>query len=1202
MNTAPLKSFAIQSRNILKQGVLNKILELGFDLEGNVRVSDPSRIQGGSIFMDQIKDEGFYEAWMELKSKIVAHGIKQVCEEAAYTWFNRMIAIRIMQKNHFIEPVMEYVNDESRVPVIVAQARAGRITIPLKASVAESLNRLLADPTRIDEQFKLLIEAFCESNPVIFNCFGGIEKFVSILLPDNILSKGGFVDLLNSTSYLTDEDYTKSELIGWLYQFYISEKKDEVFASKAKVAKEDIPAATQIFTPNWIVKYMVQNTIGRIYLDNNPDSPLGDTMEYLVKNDERTSDDDILKIDDITDYKMIDPACGSGHILNEGFDLLYDMYMDEFYSPRKAIENIFRKNLIGIDIDTRAKQLATFALLMKAAQRDRSFLDARVMPRVLDMPEPFESLSHEGTLESYLTHYFLGADSETIKETVEAFELLRQSKNLGSIMKFEISDTTRYKIKARTVEWENSDFVPDAIKAVLPSMDLILALTDKYTAVVANPPYMGGGNMNKELSKYVESNYKEGKADLFSVFMLLSESLLVENGKYGMINMQSWMFLSSFERLREHVIKSLHIDNMLHLGPRTFDELSGEVVQNTAFVVANHSPESSDGGVYYRLVEGKNCTEKSDLFLSHIHGNEDGNRIYFPNIEQKNFEKIPGCPIGYWMCEEIIRDFNYPKLCEIAEPRSGIMTGNSPKFVRLFHEVSLLDIGFNLCSAEQIIETAKKWFPIIVGGSQRKWYGNLDSVVYLYNNGEEIKATVKNYRLREPKYYFKPCVSWPKICSGTTTFRYNPQGVLFGDSGLSLFVKENVLLYTALLNSKVSGFLLSIINPTFNKQVSDIGSIPIHSNINGIDESLILQNISISKTDWDAHETSWDFQCNELLSINSDAYIDNINYEIEKHFKEKGEHICIDPAAPQLDSLEWRMEQYKTKWERNFMRLHKNEEELNRQFIDIYGLQDELTPDVPFNKITILQQGEISIENNAIAWNDDVIIKQLISYAVGCWMGRYRLDKPGLNIAYYPDDKEICSYKYNGKSFTIDDDGIIPLMGGQNPFEDDNAIQKMVNFVHIVFGDERLTENLNFIEHSLGKSIEDYLIKDFWKDHKKMYQNRPIYWLFSSKKGAFQVLVYMHRMNPYTAEKVRTKYLLPYIEYLQTRIQQDNERGADLTTIERKNLTKMESTLVECQEYHDRLHSIADKQINFDLDDGVVVNYAKFGDVLAKIK
>lgn len=1199
MNTAPLKSFAIQSRNILKQGVLNKILELGFDLEGNVRVSEPSRIQGGSIFMDQIKDEGFYEAWMELKSKIVAHGIKEVCEEAAYTWFNRMIAIRIMQKNHFIEPVMEYVNDESRVPVIVAQARAGRITIPLKASVAESLNRLLADPTRIDEQFKLLIEAFCESNPVIFNCFGGIEKFVSILLPDNILSKGGFVDLLNSTSYLTDEDYTKSELIGWLYQFYISEKKDEVFASKAKVAKEDIPAATQIFTPNWIVKYMVQNTIGRIYLDNNPDSPLGDTMEYLVKNDERTSDDEILKIDDITDYKMIDPACGSGHILNEGFDLLYDMYMDEFYSPKNAIENIFRKNLIGIDIDTRAKQLATFALLMKAAQRDRSFLDARVMPRVLDMPEPFESLSHEGTLESYLPHYFLGADSETIKETADAFELLRQSKNLGSIMKFEISDTTRYKIEARTAEWKNSDFVPDAIKVVLPSMDLILALTDKYTAVVANPPYMGGGNMNKELSKYVESNYKDGKADLFSVFMLLSERLLAEKGKYGMINMQSWMFLSSFKELRRHVIKSLHIDNMLHLGPRTFDELSGEVVQNTTFVISKYSPIINDKGTYYRLVRGKNCDEKNQLFISHINSNDDDSRIYYPNVEQKNFEKIPGSPIGYWVSNHIFNIFeNSTPISNYSTARSGFSTGNNDLFIRTWNEVSFKSIGLGLHNNEEFITSGLKYVPFTSGGSYRKWYGNQNNVVN-WTRPESMHRPRTTYMY----LYYKPAITWNAITSGLLSCRAYNNGFLFEHAAASLFVADSYdsHYFLAYINTTVFRYLLGVLNPTLNNGAEVVSSVPIVFSKANI-SSYVEDNILISKQDWDAHETSWDFQRNELLSIDSDTYIDNINYKIEKHFEETGEHICIDPAAPQLDSLEWRMEQYKTKWERNFMQLHKNEEELNRQFIDIYGLQDELTPDVPFNEITILQQGEISIKNNAIVWNDDVIIKQLISYAVGCWMGRYRLDKPGLNIAYYPDDKEICSYKYNGKSFTIDDDGIIPLMGGQNPFEDDNAIQKMVNFVHIVFGDERLTENLNFIEHSLGKSIEDYLIKDFWKDHKKMYQNRPIYWLFSSKKGAFQVLVYMHRMNPYTAEKVRTKYLLPYIEYLQTRIQQDNERGADLTTIERKNLTKMEAALVECQEYHDRLHSIADKQINFDLDDGVVVNYAKFGDVLAKIK
>ena len=1150
--------------------------------------------------MDQIKDEGFYEAWMELKSKIVAHGIKEVCEEAAYTWFNRMIAIRIMQKNHFIEPVMEYVNDESRVPVIVAQARAGRITIPLKASVAESLNRLLVDPTRIDEQFKLLIEAFCESNPVIFNCFGGIEKFVSILLPDNILSKGGFVDLLNSTSYLTDEDYTKSELIGWLYQFYISEKKDEVFASKAKVAKEDIPAATQIFTPNWIVKYMVQNTIGRIYLDNNPDSPLGDTMEYLVKNDERTSDDDILKIDDITDYKMIDPACGSGHILNEGFDLLYDMYMDEFYSPRKAIENIFRKNLIGIDIDTRAKQLATFALLMKAAQRDRSFLDARVMPRVLDMPEPFESLSHEGTLESYLTHYFLGADSETIKETVEAFELLRQSKNLGSIMKFEISDTTRYKIKARTVEWENSDFVPDAIKAVLPSMDLILALTDKYTAVVANPPYMGGGNMNKELSKYVESNYKEGKADLFSVFMLLSEKLLTEKGKYGMLNMQSWMFLTSFEELRKNLIKRSTIDSLLHLGPRTFDELAGEVVQSVAFVVSKS--KSTQQGVYFRLLGGKNCIEKEELFKNYNNGKSS--LICYVNVVQSKFYNIPGCPIAYWVNKSICDMFSMDSFDKYFRARHGLLTGHDKDMVRNWTEVSRNLISFDSKSSLDFHSKSPIYAPLLKGGTFRKWYGNMDTVVKYDEATLEYMKKYPNFVLKSEEYYFKEGLTWTlELHNGNMSIRYMPRGVIFSNRGASAFGKnlDESIKLLGFLSSKVASYFFAILSPTLSISAGTFNRIPIIRKEEW-NENIVQKNIEIGKQDWDAHETSWNFQCNELLSIDSDTYIDNINYEIEKHFEETGEHICIAPAAPQLDSLEWRMEQYKTKWERNFMQLHKNEEELNRQFIDIYGLQDELTPDVPFNEITILQQGEISIENNAIVWNDDVVIRQLISYAVGCWMGRYRLDKPGLNIAYYPDDKEICSYQYNGKSFTIDDDGIIPLMGGENPFEDDNAIQKMVNFVHIIFGDERLTENLNFIEHSLGKSIEDYLTKDFWKDHKKMYQNRPIYWLFSSKKGAFQVLVYMHRMNPYTAEKVRTKYLLPYIEYLQTRIQQDNERGADLTTIERKNLTKMEAALVECQEYHDRLHSIADKQINFDLDDGVVVNYAKFGDVLAKIK
>lgn len=1182
MNTTPLKNFAIQSRNLLRQGVLDRILTLGFDRTGKVIVAEPVKIQGGTVFMDKILDEEFHDAWQELKARITSKGIKVVCEEAAYTWFNRMVAIRIMQKNHFIEPVMEYVNSESRMPVIVAQARAGRLTMPLSAHNREKLDNLLADPTQIDAQFALLIAAFCESDPVIYNCFGGIEKYISLLLPDNILASGGFVDLLNNTTFITQEDYEKSELIGWLYQFYISEKKDEVFASKEKVSKEDIPAATQIFTPNWIVKYMVQNTIGRIYLDNNPYSTLEEKMQYLVKPTEATPEDAILRIDDIKEYKLIDPACGSGHILNEGFDLLYEMYMEEFYSPRMAIESIFRNNLIGIDLDTRAKQLASFALLMKAAQKDKSFLDAKVMPRVLDMPEPF---GYPAGVEEFLPHYFLGGSREAIKETAEAFKLLEQAQNLGSIMKFEISDATRHLIATRTEEWKKSEFIPEVISQAIPSMEIILALTDKYTSVVANPPYMGSGNMNAELSKYVKSNYEEGKADLFSVFMIVAKDLLAPKGKYGMINMQSWMFLSSFEKLRINLLKLSKIDNMLHLGPHTFDELSGEVVQNTAFVITNVEEKESKG-IYYRLVDGKNCGDKERMFLEARENG--GNRIYYPNVNQQDFEKIPGCPIGYWVSEKVIESFAKIRIGDRMITREGMATADNDRFLRYWHEISSFFFS-------KFCKHSDKWYPYNKGGCNRKWYGNRDYVVNWSNNGFDIKHNIdpSTGRIRSHNYNgefaFCECGTWSAISSGNFAIRYCEQGFLWDSKGASGFSKNDLYYIIGLLNSAISKIFLDILAPTLDFKVGDIVRVPLVIKSKECVEYNVRQNISISKQDWDAHETSWDFQRSPLLEVETS-----------------------DRETAHPESLKWRISQYKSKWEALFRQLHDNEEELNRRFIEIYGLQDELTPEVPMDEITILQQGEIRFSpspgcNNmygaAIEWNDDVLMKQLLSYAIGCWMGRYRLDKPGLHIAHpNPSDEEVCTYDVNGFRFEIDDDGIIPLMEHQNPFEDDNALQKIVNFVKMVFGENTLTENLNFIEHSLGKSIEAYLIKDFWKDHKKMYQNRPIYWLFSSKKGAFQVLVYMHRMNPYTAEKVRTKYLLPYIDFLQTKIQQDRDRGADLSTIERKNLSKMETALEECLEYHDRLHKVADQRIGFDLDDGVVVNYAKFGDVLAKIK
>ena len=876
MNTTPLKNFAVQSRNILKQGVLNRILSLGFDMNGNITVSEPARIQGGSVFMDQLQDENFYDAWMELKGEISAKGVKNVCEEAAYTWFNRLIAIRIMQKNHFIEPVMEYVDEASRMPVIVAQARAGRLTLSLNAADRDKLNKLLADPTRIEDQFKLLIEAFCELNPVIYKCFGGIDKYVSLLLPDNILSKGGFVDLLNNTTYLTDEDYAQTELIGWLYQFYISEKKDEVFANFKKGQKadaDDIPAATQIFTPNWIVKYMVQNTLGRIYLDNNPESSLGDEMKYLVKPEVPSPEKAMLKIEELSDYKLIDPACGSGHILIEGFDLLYAMYMDGLFREKEAIEKILRYNLIGIDLDTRAKQLATFALLMKAAQKNRSFLDARVMPRVLDMPRPFSG--SEGDLRTVLTRFFAGGNETVINETVEAFELLRQADNLGSIMKFKVSDSTRHLIATRTAEWEGKDFLPEDTQNILPSMSLILALTDKYTVVVANPPYMGSKNMNPDLSKYVAANYADGKSDLFSVFMIVAEQMLTQNGKYGMINQQSWMFLSSFEELRGHILSSLHIDNMLHLGPRTFDELSGEIVQNTAFVITNRIPSYDACGNYYRLVDGKNCTGKERLFLR---ATSESKKIYYPNVPQNIFGKIPGSPVGYWASKTIIKAFdNSIFISNYSEPRVGMATANNDVFIRLWFEVSFCCSYFTAKNRTEAQQSRKKWFPFAKGGTRRLWYGNHEYLVDWYNDGEKIRnfKDEKTGRIRSHNYnldyIFQSAITWGTIASGNTSFRLCPTGFLYSNSGYGMFFlkehKDAMCYILAFLNSKVSNAVISLLSPGVGLESGYLRKIPCLIESTEKINNYVLQNINISKIDWDAHETSWDFQTNELLRI-----------------------------------------------------------------------------------------------------------------------------------------------------------------------------------------------------------------------------------------------------------------------------------------------------------------------------------------------
>lgn len=966
MDTNKLKRFATEARNKIRQGVVHKLLTLGFNARGEAD-EFPRKLQGSTLFRGQQLEESFYDQWIALYQAIQKHGLKAVYEEVAYTWFNRFVAIRILQMNGFIDRVLVFDNPDIRVPHIVTEARQGRFPV-LTTSEQLRLRNIITDPTKTYEQFVILITAFCHATPILNRCFGSINDYTELLLPNDVLEEGGFVDMLNHTEFITETDYKTTELLGWLYQFYISERKDEVFAAFKKGQKaeaEDIAPATQIFTPNWIVKYMVENTLGRIYLDNNPGSALEEQMPYLVAKAEGT-EEAIYRYERLEDLRVIDPACGSGHILLEAFDLLYAMYLDEFYSREEAIKAIFAHNLVGIDLDTRARQLATFALLLKACQRDDRFLDAHCLPQVLDMPAGNRDTWRD-TLGHFDCCYGLTSSQSPCEEIDAAFHLLEQAPNLGSTMKFAISERTRVYLQERVACYEAKPQFSQDFEPLVQGFRLILALTDRYAAVIANPPYMGSGKMNEVLSEYVKKNYAEGKGDLFSVFMQVAESMLEPNGKYGMINMQSWMFLSSFEKLRTHILSQLHIDSMLHLGPQTFDELSGEVVQNTAFVISKHQP-LEEGGTYYRLVDGNNCREKEELFLAHRCNNEDGNRIYYPNVSQKNFEKIPGGPVGYWVSPKIQEIFaSNLALSEVVKPLTGLQTSDNARFLRLWFEVCQSRIGFGFKNAASAARSQKKWFYYNKGGTTRKWFGNHELVINWFNDGKEIKS-IKGPVIRNPDYYFKQSISWSLTSSIGCAFRYNPDAAIFDVNGMSMFPynEDSTFYLLAIINTKVYRTFAKLINPTLALQCGDVIKFPYpikmdlnkQFNIGEIGKC----NYNISRADWDAHETSWDFQRNELLTIDEATYADNIQYQIEKHEKETGEKICIDPAAPELGSLAWRIEQYKLKWEKLFMQLHANEEELNRQFIDIYGLQDELTPDVPLDEVTILQQGEISIE------------------------------------------------------------------------------------------------------------------------------------------------------------------------------------------------------------------------------------------------
>ena len=1208
METTKLKRFATEARAKLRAGVATKIKSLGFDADGNaVPGSEPTKMVGGCTWNGQILPSVFAEQWEALRHRLKAKGLKEVVEEGAYTWFNRLMAIRILSMNGIAEPVLRFV-DEARTPKIVDDARQGRV-IPMPDQQLQRLSKLFDDSTRINEQFALLVTEFCHQTPILQACFGSLADYTELLLPNNILDKGGFIEMLNTADFITDDDYKSAELIGWLYQFYISDRKDEVFAKKGKVEADEIPAATQIFTPNWIVKYMVQNAIlPQVRSNRLPE----EDKKYLI-NDELPEEPKKPK-----DLKVADLACGSGHILNECFNLLFDLYIASGYGRADAIESIFRNNLVGIDIDERARQLATFALMLKACQRDETFADAHILPKILTAPEMPELVQNP---KGYLPHFYLGNYDHEIDE---AWKTVKDAHTLGSIIKFNISPATRSKMEQKVNEWRREGDIPYGIQEGLPVMDFILALTDSYDAIVMNPPYMGGGKMDNVLSKYVKDNYKAGSSDLATVFVEMAPQRLSNGGHYAFIIPPSWMFLSGFETLRRQIIDNYSIQSLLHLSRGVFGADFGA----SCTVIKNESNEKYKG-TYFRLVERtfQEFDQKhlNELFekalenhnfkfffksytkeLESIEYSENGTKIYYSDINQKKFEQIPGAPIAYWISEKVRETFtsNLP-LSAVASPCVGLQTADNGRFLRQWFEVSINSIGFGCASASASAASGRKFFPTTKGGSFRRWYGNMSYLVNWGNNGEELKA-FKGSVIRNEKRYFTKCgCTWSTIASGKPSFRFFDRSWLFETKGSVCFPeneKDNLTIM-GYLNSPLVSYFLGVLSPTLDYHEGPMGRVPYKPINLPVIDNTVSDCISISKQDWDAHETSWDFMCNELVALSN---------------KEEG-----------ISNIQSALEAYERKWSELFTRLHANEEELNRQFIEIYGLQDELTPNVPFEEVTILQQGEIKISDQYrltteddkyivdeqeryltvsgdkyIDWQHDVIIKQLISYMVGVWMGRYRLDRPGLNIAHPdPTEDELASYQYGPDNATlrIDDDAIIPILPTDAPFED-NLSQYISDFVRIAWGEASQTDNLNFIEKCLGKKIEDYVQKDFWKDHKKMYQNRPIYWLFSSKKGAFKALVYVHRMHPYTVEQIRTRYLLKYMDWLRSEAQRLEIRDADLTTAERRRLDCLRSDIEECEEYHERLQVVAEQAIPIDLDNGIPANHALFGDILTKLK
>ena len=1175
MNTNKIKSFAKQARIQLYKGVTNQLLFWGFDDKGNVN-AEPESLPGGFDFRGVIyNDVTTVPKWRKLKEKIQKskESFKDVTEEAAYTWFNRLAAIKILEENNFLDPVLRF-QEGSQVPMILQQAKSGQHAISNAAQKANLQEALVQNDD--EKAFAILITQYCNTHPLLKEVFGHLDDYTEILIPNDLLAADGFVAMLNNEENIAPEDFTEVELIGWLYQFYISDRKDEVFRAfdnDIKARAEDIPAATQIFTPKWIVNYMVENTVGKIYLDYEEDSDLKSQMKYLVENE--TNGKSHL-IDDISQLTLIDPACGSGHILVTGFEWLYKMYREQGFGSKQAVESILKNNLYGLDLDDRAMQLSRFAILLKAAQQlenaahgeGKTLLSntLEVSPHVYAFPEEHGFVTEE---------IAMFTNNQYVKEIYQTIDLLRQGKNIGSALKLSLPAEAIVVLQEQYQQWQQKNktgtlnIEQQGIWVNLKSyVEVALVLIQKYAAVVANPPYMGNGNMNGDLQLYLERQYRFTKYDLYSVFIEVVINLSKLNGKGGVIAPQSWMFTSRFQKLREFVIDKIQLNNILHLGIGTF----GVDFGTASFVYTSNCKNEHYKTIFFDLSNFFKINDKELNFL-------ENTKIIYEDYFIKKFELIPGNLFSYRFNDKIFDLFkNGDFLSKFCVTREGLTTGDNNRFLRNWFEISST--------------TKNKWYPYAKGGGFRKWYGNKDLIINWEDDGYEVRNNkTLNGRIRSHNYNgnfsFKLGVTWSAFSSTKPSFRLL-QNSLFDSKGSSVFsnLAANTNYTLAFLNSVVCTSFLDSLSENRDTKPGTISNIPfkleVNENINLISE----KNIFFTKKDWDSRETSWDFEQNPLL-------------------------------AQQQASLSLAYQAWLEKVSKEFFQLHTNEEELNRIFIDIYGLQEELTPEVALKDITILQD-ELKAddltalepayragETVVLPIQKDLVISQLLSYLLGCMLGRYRLDKSGLHIAHpNPNEEELAAYEVTEAAlpFTIqiDEDAILPLMGSACAFPDD-AVKWAEDILHRIYGEESHTQNLNFIDDALGMKLDKWMTEKFWSYHisGNIYKKKPIYWLFTSnpkkpQTAAFRVLVYMHRMDGYTVQKVMRNYLHPHQEYLRNQYEVLKENEANLSKLELKTFENLQKQMTELKAYNEVLKEMAAQQITFDLDDGVTVNYAKF--------